>query len=115
VNERKKELKNMPSLEINELIVLIILAIPVAFSPYLFKKRRDIMKWFPGYYALFFVFLSTNLEAFIAPDEFNFLEHFFAMAAGILFCSAAIYELYSKILKGSQSNLRIENRGMVKK
>ncbi|GAF98195.1 unnamed protein product, partial [marine sediment metagenome] len=30
----------MPSLEINELIVLIILAIPVAFSPYLFKKRR---------------------------------------------------------------------------
>jgi hypothetical protein len=39
----------MPSLEINELTVLIILAIPVAFSPYLFKKRRDIMKWFPGY------------------------------------------------------------------
>ncbi|GAG77396.1 unnamed protein product, partial [marine sediment metagenome] len=58
--------------------------------------------------------LSTNLEAFIAPDEFNFLEHFFAMAAGILMCAAAIYELYSKILK-SQSNLGTENRGMVKK
>ncbi|MHA1987332.1 MAG: hypothetical protein ACW98D_11885 [Promethearchaeota archaeon] len=105
----------MPSLEINELIVLIILSIPVAFSPYLFKKRRDIMKWFPGYYALFFVFLSTNLEAFIAPDEFNFLEHFFAMVAGVLFCAAAIYEYYSKILKKSQSKLGIENRGMVKK
>jgi hypothetical protein len=35
--KRKKELRNMPSLEINELIVLIILAIPVAFSPYLLK------------------------------------------------------------------------------
>jgi hypothetical protein len=34
----------MPSLEINELVVLIILSIPVAFSPYLLKKRRDIMK-----------------------------------------------------------------------
>ncbi len=105
----------MPSLEINELIVLIILSIPVAFSPYLFKKRRDIMKWFPGYYALFFVFLSTNLEAFIAPDAFNFLEHFFAMAAGILMFSAAIYEYYTKILKGSLAKLSHENRGMVKK
>jgi hypothetical protein len=105
----------MPSLEINELIVLIILAIPVAFSPYLFKKRRDIMKWFPGYYALFFVFLCTNLEAFIAPDEFNFLEHFFAMAAGILMFTAAVYELYTKILKGSLPTLSQENRGMVKK
>jgi hypothetical protein len=73
------------------------------------------MKWFPGYYALFFVFLCTNLEAFIAPDEFNFLEHFFAMLAGILMCVAAIYEYYTKILKGSQSKIRIEQRWMVKK
>jgi len=98
----------MPSLEINELIVLIILAIPVAFSPYLLKKRRDIMKWFPGYYSLFIVFLSTNLEAFVAPDAFNFLEHFFAMMAGILFCMAALYEAYSKVLKGNQINLNIK-------
>jgi len=98
----------MPSLEINELIVLIILAIPVAFSPYLLKKRRDIMKWFPGYYSLFIVFLSTNLEAFVAPDAFNFLEHFFAMIAGILFCMAALYEAYSKVLKGNQINLNIK-------
>jgi len=98
----------MPSLEINELIVLIILAIPVAFSPYLLKKRRDIMKWFPGYYSLFMVFLSTNLEAFVAPDAFNFLEHFFAMIAGILFCMAALYEAYSKVLKGNQINLNIK-------
>ncbi len=105
----------MPSLEINELIVLIILAIPVAFSPYLLKKRRDIMKWFPGYYALFITFLSTNLEAFIAPDEFNFMEHFFAMLAGIFMFAAAIYELYTKILRSSQPKLSHINRGMVKK
>lgn len=98
----------MPSLEINELMVLIILAIPVAFSPYLFKKRRDIMKWFPGYYSLFMVFLCTNLEAFVAPDTFNFLEHFFAMIAGILMCIAALYEAYSKVLKGKPIKLNIK-------
>lgn len=113
--KRNKELRNIPSLEINELIVLIILSIPVAFSPYLFKKRRDIMKWFPGYYALFFVFLCTNLEAFVAPDAFNFMEHFFAMAAGILMFTAAIYELYTKIIRTSVPKLSYEKRGMVKK
>lgn len=98
----------MPSLEINELMVLIILSIPVAFSPYLLKKRRDIMKWFPGYYCIFIVFLSTNLEAFVAPDTFNFMEHLFAMLAGILFCMAALYEAYSKVLKGKPINLNIK-------
>ena len=105
----------MPSLEINELIVLIIISIPVAFSPYLLKKRRDIMKWFPAYYALFITFLSTNLEAFYAPDTFNFMEHFFAMLAGIFMCLAAFYEYYTKILKGKQLKLSHKKVGMVKK
>jgi hypothetical protein len=105
----------MPSLEINELIVLIILSIPVAFSPYLLKKRRDIMKWMPGYYCLFITFLSTNLEAFIAPDEFNFAEHFFAMMAGILMFVAAVYELYTKIIKQAQPKIGHLKRGMVTK
>ncbi|MFX0004220.1 MAG: hypothetical protein ACFE9C_06600 [Candidatus Hodarchaeota archaeon] len=98
----------MPSLEINELTVLIILAIPVAFSPYLLKKRRDIMKWFPGYYCVFITFLSTNLEAFVAPEAFNLMEHLFAMLAGISFCLAAIYEYYRKVLKGKQIKLPIK-------
>ena len=106
----------MPSLEINELIVLIIISIPVAFSPYLLKKRRDIMKWFPAYYALFFTFLSTNLEAWTAPDTYNFFEHFFAMVAGLLMCAAAGYEYYSKILKGKQLKIsQIKRGGMVEK
>ncbi|MFW9773702.1 MAG: hypothetical protein ACFFFB_06055 [Candidatus Heimdallarchaeota archaeon] len=105
----------MPSLEINELIVLIIISIPVAFSPYLLKKRRDIMKWAPGYYALFVTFLSTNLEAFTAPDSFNFMEHFFAMVAGILFFGAALLEYYSKVMKGKQLKITHPKGGMVKK
>jgi hypothetical protein len=105
----------MPSLEINELIVLIILSIPVAFSPYLLRKRKDIMKWMPGYYALFMTFLSTNLEAFFAPDEFNFMEHFFAMVAGILMFVAAVYELYTKILRQSKPGIKHISQGMVKK
>ena len=105
----------MPSLEINELIVLIIISIPVAFSPYLLKKRRDIMKWFPAYYALFMTFLSTNLEAFYLPDTFNFMEHFFAMVAGCLMCAAAGYEYYTKILKGKQLKVNLKSRGMVEK
>ncbi|MFX1569760.1 MAG: hypothetical protein ACFFCV_15490 [Promethearchaeota archaeon] len=102
----------MPSLEINELTVLIILAIPVAFSPYLLKKRRDIMKWFPGYYCIFITFLSTNLEAAILPDTFNFMEHFFAMMAGILFCVAAFYEYYSKVIKGKEIKLNIKKKSV---
>ncbi len=98
----------MPSLEINELMVLIILSIPVAFSPYLLKKRRDILKWFPGYYALFITFLSTNLEAFVAPDTFNFMEHLFAMMAGIFMCLAAFYEAYSKVLKSKPIKLNVK-------
>ncbi|MFX0080524.1 MAG: hypothetical protein ACFE94_02115 [Candidatus Hodarchaeota archaeon] len=105
----------MPTLEINELIVCIIISIPVAFSPYLLQKRRDIMKWAPGYYALFITFLSTNLEAFYAPDTFNYMEHFFAMVAGILFCLAAFYEYYTKVLKGKQIKIRNRQGGMVKK
>ena len=105
----------MPTLEINELIVLIILSIPVAFSPKLLNKIRDIKKLFTGYYALFLVFLSTNLEAFIAPDTFNFMEHFFAMVAGIFMCMAAFYEYYSKVMKGKQLKLSHRQEGMVKK
>ena len=105
----------MPSLEINELIVLIILAIPVAFSPYLLKKRKDIIKWFPGYYSLFIVFLSTNLEAFVAPDAFNFMEHFFAMLSGIFMCVAASFEYYTKVYKAKQPETSHIERGMVKK
>jgi len=105
----------MPSLEINELIVLIIISIPVAFSPYLLNKRRDIMKWAPAYYALFITFLSTNLEAFTAPDTFNFLEHFFAMVAGLLMCAAAAYDYYSKVLKGRQLKIAHKKGGMVQK
>ena len=95
----------MPSLEINELIMLIVISIPAIFFPYLIKKRRDIMKWGLGFYALFMVFLSTNLEAFALPEFFNFLEHFFIMVAGILMCVTAMYEYYSKVLKGKQIKL----------
>lgn len=105
----------MPSLEVNELIVLIIISIPVAFSPYLLKKRRDIMKWAPAYYCLFMTFLSTNLEAFTAPDTFNYMEHFFAMLAGVLMCVAAAYEYYSKVLKEKQIKIAHKKGGMVKK
>ena len=98
----------MPSLEINELIMLIICLIPAIFFPYLIGKRRDIMKWGLGFYSLFMVFLSTNLEAFVAPDFFNFLEHFFIMVAGIFMCFTAIYEYNKKVLKekGKQIYLR---------
>ena len=95
----------MPQLEVNELIMLIISAIPIIFSPYIYKKRRDILKWAPGYYSLFLVFLFTNLEAFALPDFFNFLEHFFIMIAGISMCVIAMYEYYSKVIKGKQIEL----------
>lgn len=105
----------MPELEINELVIWIICAIPVAFSPYLLMKRKDIIKWAPGYYSLFMVFLSTNVEAMVLPDVFNFMEHFFAMLTGIFMCSAAIYEYYSKVIKGKQLKVKPERGGMVKK
>jgi len=89
----------MPELEVGELIILIIAIFPMSFTYFVVKARRDILKWIPGYICFYITFISTNVEALVAPDAFNFLEHFCIMLAGIFLGSAVFYEFYTKVLK----------------
>ena len=89
----------MPELEVGELIILIIAIFPMSFTYFVVKARRDILKWVPGYVCFYMTFISTNMEALVAPDAFNFLEHFCIMLAGIFLGSAVFYEFYTKVLK----------------
>lgn len=88
----------MPSLEINEILVLIIISMGLLMyiSPAL--KYKSLLKWLPGFIAIWITFLSTNLEALTMPDTFNFMEHTFALLAGVFMCGASVIEFYRYVL-----------------
>jgi len=88
----------MPSLEINEILVLIIISMGLLMyiSPAL--KYKSLLKWLPGFVAIWITFLSTNLEALTMPDMFNFMEHTFALLAGVFMCGASVLEFYQYVL-----------------
>jgi hypothetical protein len=90
----------VPELEVGEMIILIISMFSITFTLFVIRARKDILKWVPGYICLFITFISTNVEALVAPDTFNFLEHFCIMLSGICFASAFIHEFYITVMKG---------------
>ena len=92
------------------MIILIIALIPMSFTYFVVKVRRDILKFIPGYFCFYLNFLFTNLEALAAPDAFNFMEHFFLMLAGICLGSAVFHEFYTKVLN-ERKNLIEQQRG----
>ena len=78
-----------------EFLALILLLLPFGFAYQVLKRRKDLLYLMPSYLFLVISFLSTNLEAFIEPDLFNFLEHLCIMAAGIvLLAGLLIKKLY---------------------
>ncbi|TFG13029.1 MAG: hypothetical protein EU535_05560 [Promethearchaeota archaeon] len=89
----------MPEFEILEFIALLIIICPFSFAYYIIKRRKDMFPLLPGATFLVLSFLCTNLEAFAAPDAFNFMEHLFIMLAGISFLVAMIFMHYIKISK----------------
>lgn len=102
----------MPELEIGELIFLTIATVPIILSFWIIRARKDILKYMPVYYCIYITFFSTNIEALILPDVFNFIEHFSLMLAGIFMFSAVVYDFYTRISKQKVNQL---NQGMVTK
>ena len=89
----------MPSFELLEFLALVLVLCPFAFSYYILKRRKDMFPLLPGATFLVLSFLCTNLEAFAAPEEFNFLEHLFIMLMGISFLIGISYMYFKKSSK----------------
>ena len=87
----------MPEFEILEFIAMLIVICPFSFAYYILKRRKDMIPLLPGTTFLVLSYVCTNLEAFAAPDVFNFLEHFFIMLTGISFLLAMIFMYYIKM------------------
>ena len=90
----------MPEFELLEFVALVLILIPFSFVYYIMKRRKDMIPLLPGAACLVLSFACTNLEAFAAPEMFNFFEHFFIMLAGITFLVAMVY-MY--VLKDSKA------------
>lgn len=91
----------MPEFEILEFIAMLIIICPFSFAYFILKKRKDMIPLLPGATFIVLSYVCTNLEAFAAPDAFNFLEHFFIMLSGISFFLAMIVMHYNKMFKKS--------------
>lgn len=89
----------MPSLELNEIIVVSMMGIAVAVFAILVVKRKQYLKYLPGFVCFLFTFIGTNVEALVAPDLFNFMEHFCVLLAGILIMLAVAIDFYLVFFK----------------
>jgi len=89
----------LPSLEIDEIIILIMTIFPLIGLLGMVWKNKSIAKWIPAFFCLFMTFVCTNAEAVIFPEIFNFLEHFFSMMIGITLALGASIELYNSYNK----------------
>ncbi|MHA1212881.1 MAG: hypothetical protein ACTSSH_10510 [Candidatus Heimdallarchaeota archaeon] len=84
----------MPSLEITELILVLLFPLSIIAFIYAATKRKDVIYYIPGFISLFITFLSTNMEAIVFPDLFNLLEHSFILVTGILLFLGALFDTF---------------------
>ncbi len=101
----------MPTFEILEFIALIIILIPLSFTYYILKKRRDLFPLLPGACFLILSYIFTNLEAVAVPEFFNFMEHFSTLIGGVLFFLGVIAIFNRK----SPEKPQTQQQGMVTK
>ncbi len=74
-----------------EFFALIFILIPIIFFRYILKKRRDIFPLLPGAIFIVMSFIFTNLEAFFAPNLFDFFEHLTILLSALSFFIGMIY------------------------
>ncbi len=89
----------MPSFEVNEFIVLIFMSAGIGTFLLSCYYRRVMLKYLPAFASFWFTLFSTNMEAFAAPDFFNFMEHFCLMLSGIFMMLALISDVMAIVLK----------------
>jgi hypothetical protein len=100
----------MPSLEIIEIILVTLFPLSILAFIYAATKRKDVIYYIPGFIALLITFISTNVEAIIAPDMFNLLEHSFILITGILLFLGATIDAYSNFLGKRKKTVSIPRK-----
>jgi len=89
----------MPSIEVIEVLNLIMTSIAIVIFSIAVVKVRTLAKYLPAFITLWIAFLSTNVEALVSPDFFNFMEHSMIMVTGLLMVAAVFYDFFNAFLK----------------
>ena len=95
----------MPSIEVIEVLNLIMTSIAIGIFSIAVVKVKKLAKYLPAFITLWIAFLSTNMEAIINPEQFNFMEHLMILMTGILMLIAVFYDFFNAFLK---QKLRLE-------
>ena len=97
----------MPSIEVIEVLNLIMTSIAIGIFSVAVVKVRKLAKYLPAFISLWLAFFGTNMEAIVNPEQFNFLEHSMIMTTGILMLVAVFYDFFNAFLK---ERLGVEGR-----
>ena len=89
----------MPSIEVIEVLNLIMTSIAIIIFSIAVVRVRKLAKYLPAFITLWLAFLGTNVEALVNPELFNFLEHTMIMVTGILMLAAVFYDFFNAFLK----------------
>ncbi len=76
-------------------IALVIIAATVL------TKRKDLIKYFGGFVAMFFAYMFQSFEEGLSLEIFVFLMHLFLVIAASIFVIAVIIDYYSSVLNKS--------------
>ncbi|TXT67584.1 MAG: membrane protein of unknown function [Promethearchaeota archaeon] len=90
-------------LEIIEFVSWIMMSVGIVIYAISMFYQKGLIKYFPGIFSLWFVFLFTNTEAIFLnmSAALNTLEHLFVLISGAFFALGAAYEYYTIYLKSS--------------
>ncbi len=89
----------MTILEINELIMATLFPLAIVLLIVAATKRKDVLYYIPAFISLEITFICSNIEAIIAPDIFNLLEHSFLLITGILLCVGGLCDAYFETIR----------------
>ena len=89
----------MPSIEVIEVLNLIMMSIALVSFSVVSIRVKSLLKYIPAFITLWIALLSTNVEALVNPDMFNFMEHSFIMITGILMTLAVFYDFFNAFLR----------------
>ena len=89
----------MASIQILELLALIILIIPFSGCYYILKRRKDLYPLLPGAVFLVLSFMTSFISTVIMVDEINFLTYLFLMLSGIIWLLGMLYTYFKEFSK----------------
>ena len=95
----------MVEIEARQMANLFVMSFSIIiFTIVSLGQRKELKKYLPALISMWVVNFATNIEAFIAPDAFNFMEHFCTFLAAGLFFGAICLDYYQRIIKSDQND-----------